>query len=312
MVVKHDRPEDVEKRTPTTKTRRREALKSIGPNQQWALDGHDKLVKFGLPIYGIRDLFSGKVIALRVVWSNRTEKVVTALFLDTIRAVGGIPQRICTDAGSEIGGLGAVMRTLQYFLTSFPCGHIYIWPHIKNRQHYSDVQYDCHRQMPSPHNITIERFWQFVIKEFAVLVDNTFRPTCNLNLQPDSAIFEAVMMPIYDRELQQSLVSFNNRPIRVQEDKQLPSGCAPDASYMFPFMYGGTDVLIPIPAEAVDVLQQELAYERPMDEYALQTFATLEQMAVSSQDILSLPVNTGWDLYEEVRNTMLHNDAADA
>jgi len=38
-----------------SKKRTRVSLTADGPHHQWSIDGHDKLTKLGMPIYGIRD-----------------------------------------------------------------------------------------------------------------------------------------------------------------------------------------------------------------------------------------------------------------
>jgi len=63
-------------RQPTSRVIRRSALTSRGPHDEWSADGHDKLVKYGIGIWGIRDKFSGKWLGLWVLPNNRLGRTV--------------------------------------------------------------------------------------------------------------------------------------------------------------------------------------------------------------------------------------------
>lgn len=82
-------PEGFHKRVPTANKIHRTPLTSLGPNDEWSGDGHDKLNKIGFPIYGIRDKASGKWLGLWVVPNNRLAHVVAYLYLTVIEEVGG-------------------------------------------------------------------------------------------------------------------------------------------------------------------------------------------------------------------------------
>lgn len=46
-------PDGFAKRAPITKAIKRTALHSLGPNEEWSMDGHDKLNVIGFGVYGI-------------------------------------------------------------------------------------------------------------------------------------------------------------------------------------------------------------------------------------------------------------------
>jgi len=48
----------------------RTVLLSLGPHHEWSADGHNKLSKIGFPIWGVRDVWSGKWLGLWVVPNN--------------------------------------------------------------------------------------------------------------------------------------------------------------------------------------------------------------------------------------------------
>lgn len=84
----HD-PDGFAIRAPTAKRIRRTVQISIGPHEYWSQDGHDKLCKVGFPVYGIRDVWSGKWLGLWVVPNNRLKNVIAYLYLTLIEEQGG-------------------------------------------------------------------------------------------------------------------------------------------------------------------------------------------------------------------------------
>jgi hypothetical protein len=86
----HHRPDGFAKREPTAKKIPRGRLFALGPHDIWSADGHDKLSALGLPIYGVRDVWSGMWLGLWVVPNNRLSVVVGYLFLKLVLELGGM------------------------------------------------------------------------------------------------------------------------------------------------------------------------------------------------------------------------------
>lgn len=82
-------PAGFEQRKPSAKKMKRSALVSLGPNAEWSLDGHDKLMDAGFGIYGIRDKWSGKLLYYVVMPSNRYAAAVGVVYLRCVRKCGG-------------------------------------------------------------------------------------------------------------------------------------------------------------------------------------------------------------------------------
>ena len=83
-------PEGFQKRHPSAKKVVRTQLTSLGPNDEWCGDGHDKLNKIGIGIYGIRDKFSGFWLGLWAVPNNRLGDVVAHLYLCLVEEKKGL------------------------------------------------------------------------------------------------------------------------------------------------------------------------------------------------------------------------------
>ena len=82
-------PEGFLRRHPTSKKKHRLALVVLGPDFEWSCDGHDKLAKLGFPIWGIRDVWSGKWLGIWVVPNNRVKVAIAYLYLSLIKKLGG-------------------------------------------------------------------------------------------------------------------------------------------------------------------------------------------------------------------------------
>jgi len=82
-------PEGYVKRHPLHAKVKRSPLTSLGPNDEWSANGHDKLMKIGIAVYGFRDKASGKWLSLRVVPNNRLNVVIAYLYLSLVEERGG-------------------------------------------------------------------------------------------------------------------------------------------------------------------------------------------------------------------------------
>lgn len=78
-------------RNPTARRIERRPLTSAGSNEVWCCDGHDKMNKYGMSIWGMRDKFSRKWLGLWVLpnTSNRYSEVTAYLWLSLVHELGG-------------------------------------------------------------------------------------------------------------------------------------------------------------------------------------------------------------------------------
>jgi hypothetical protein len=82
-------PEGFLGREPTAKKIHRVPLIALGPHHQWSGDGHDKLVKIGFPVWGMRDMWTGKWLGLWTVPDNRLKFTIAYLYLSLVAELGG-------------------------------------------------------------------------------------------------------------------------------------------------------------------------------------------------------------------------------
>src|SRR5271156_6484805 len=63
--------------TPGMRRKRQENYTVPGPDWLWCLDGHDKLARYGIEIYGCVDAYSCKIVWFYVGVSNSTQVIST-------------------------------------------------------------------------------------------------------------------------------------------------------------------------------------------------------------------------------------------
>ena len=80
---------------------RRRQYYAGGPNEVWASDGHNKLMPFGIGIYGFIDCWSRKILGLHAHVTNSDPRHVDLWYLGLVKECGGIPKRLTTDRGTE-------------------------------------------------------------------------------------------------------------------------------------------------------------------------------------------------------------------
>lgn len=109
-IIKLVDPQGVELRR--SRCLRRRQYSCRGPNALWHMDGYDKLKPYGIAINGCIDGFSRYVLWMEAYTTNNDPKVVASYFIKTVSSIGGCPERICADRGTENG----CVEEMQIFL----------------------------------------------------------------------------------------------------------------------------------------------------------------------------------------------------
>ena len=92
-------PQVVASRRPGAQKVHKRGLHSIGPDEEWSVDGHDKLVNsMGVGVWGVVDKFSRYILAHYAVPNNWLADVTLALYLLTIKKAGGKHIVICPNS----------------------------------------------------------------------------------------------------------------------------------------------------------------------------------------------------------------------
>ena len=78
-------------RHPTTRKVHYHGLWSIGPNEEWGVDGHEKILnKMGISVYGVIDKFSRMELALWAMPNARLLEIPPAVILRLMKEKKGI------------------------------------------------------------------------------------------------------------------------------------------------------------------------------------------------------------------------------
>ncbi|KAA1075880.1 hypothetical protein PGT21_029244 [Puccinia graminis f. sp. tritici] len=128
-----------------------------GPNHIWACDGHNKLKKYGICVYGFIDVWSRKILGMFVHVTNNDQHHIGVYFLDLALKIGGIPQKVTSDFGSETGTMGTYQ---SWFSNQFAGVNA---EEAKKRMHFTK----------STHNQKIEALWSQMMKQHnQSIIDN--------------------------------------------------------------------------------------------------------------------------------------------
>ncbi|KZT33772.1 hypothetical protein SISSUDRAFT_1088133 [Sistotremastrum suecicum HHB10207 ss-3] len=85
-------------------------------NGCWSFDQHDKWRRFHLFLHVGLEVFSGRVLWLKIWWTNRNPRLVCSWYLDVIEELGFMPELTQSDRGSENHGIANAQTDLRHIL----------------------------------------------------------------------------------------------------------------------------------------------------------------------------------------------------
>jgi hypothetical protein len=89
-VRKAQNPEAVAARHPVTRKVHHHGIWSIGPNEEWCVDGHEKLLHImGIGIWGVIDKYARVELGLWATPNARHQELPPALYLRVVKEQGG-------------------------------------------------------------------------------------------------------------------------------------------------------------------------------------------------------------------------------
>ncbi|XP_051942829.1 uncharacterized protein LOC127615238 isoform X2 [Hippocampus zosterae] len=209
---------------------RRRQYTCRGPNALWHLDGYDKLKPYGIGINGCIDGFSRYVLWAEAYTTNSDPKVVASYFIKTVSRIGGCPERIRADRGTE----NVCVEQMQMFL----------------RRNHSD-NFAAEKSFlygRSTANQRIEGWWSTLRKQSAQFWINLFQ-----TLQDDGhfsgdfldkSLIRFCFLNLVQDELDEVVYTWNAHKIRPSLHHDTASG-RPVVMYSFPAMHSAEDQLKP-------------------------------------------------------------------
>ncbi|XP_034051654.1 uncharacterized protein LOC117561399 isoform X2 [Gymnodraco acuticeps] len=221
---------------------RRRQYRCRGPNALWHMDGYDKLKPYGIAINGCIDGFSRYVLWMEAYITNSDPKVVASYFIKTVSGIGGCPERIRADRGTE----NVSVEEMQMFL----------------RRNHPD-SFAGERSFlygRSTANQRIEGWWGILRKQSAQFWMNLFQ-----TLQEDGhftgdfldkSLIQFCYLNLVQDELDEVVNTWNSHKIRPRSTDDTASG-RPVIMYSFPELHSAEDRLKPIAMEEVNLCMLE-------------------------------------------------------
>ncbi|KAJ7200378.1 hypothetical protein GGX14DRAFT_660301 [Mycena pura] len=267
---------------------RRKRFYAAGLNDIWAVDQHDKWkYKFGLGLHIGVDPFSGKIVWLKVWWTNSNPRLILGYHLDTVEELEYMPMVSQSDPGNENFGLANGQTLLRHYHDPNLIGTLQ------------------HRWMNRKKNVMPEIAWSQLRRRWSpgfenILdrgVTNGWYNTDNLL---ESLIFRWVFIPWLQLELDQYRNRINDTKKRADRNKILPHG-PPNHIQEFPENYGVLDFKIAVNREHIETVRQMYA---PRDHEVFQLVpADFAQLAWSLHEQLGQPSVTRdnvWNIYNNL------------
>ncbi|KAG2357937.1 hypothetical protein BDR07DRAFT_1490064 [Suillus spraguei] len=205
---------------------KRKRFWAAGVNDLFAVDQHDKWLRFGLGLHTGIEPFSGRIMWIRVWHSNRNPQLILNYYLDTIAELGHMPLITQSDLGSENYGIANAQTLL--------------------RQRYDPTLQGTlqHRWMRTKKNVMPEITWSQLRRRFTPGFENL--------------LDEGVIEGWYDSAdtLQMMIFSdrVNNSAKRRDRNKVLPHG-VPTLIYHSPEDFGALDFKVSIDREGIDYVR---------------------------------------------------------
>jgi hypothetical protein len=154
-------------------TCKRRVFRTYGPNHVWAIDGHDKLKRFGITVYGIIDAWSRKILGLYVHVTNNDPRHVGVYFLNLVLKIGGVPLKVTADHGTETCHVSTYQMKLSHQFGGISLEEAYTQMH----------------HTKSTRNQKIEALWSQMMKQHnRAIIDNIMVAIENHSYDPKDPI----------------------------------------------------------------------------------------------------------------------------
>ncbi|KNF02820.1 hypothetical protein PSTG_04105 [Puccinia striiformis f. sp. tritici PST-78] len=237
-------PEGVERRSKRVLKRR--IFNVPGPNFIWSANGHNKLKKSDITLYGFIDAYSRKVLGVFVHTTNNNPRHIGYYYLQLVKQSGGIPRRTTTNRGSETIELaGHQINLMRQF------GNI------------EDLDPDqSHQFTKSVHNQKIKCLWSQLMKQYnSDLIDQLFDAEKEKKYDPQDPIqrllFIYLWVPLLQEGLNEWMNNYNSFKRRFDKKSMLPTGCSANTCFNNPEAYSGEEGLIPVDLSTLDELEDK-------------------------------------------------------
>ncbi|KAA1069486.1 hypothetical protein PGT21_026274 [Puccinia graminis f. sp. tritici] len=225
---------------------KRQTYQTNGPNHIWSSDGHDKLKRFGLTIYGYVNAWSRKILGMFVHVTNNDPRHIAVHFLQLASEAGGIPLLLTTDCGTETHvKMARCMMELTYT-------HMEIsLEDAAKRMHYTK----------STHNQKIESLWSQMMKQHNRAIKHNILSHIEDGSYDDQddvqkLLFLFLWVPVLQASVDSWVDTYNNYQKRRDHLTTLPTGVSSEFAYSTPEYFGTTNQLLKMPSSDINLMLQ--------------------------------------------------------
>ncbi|KAF8125216.1 hypothetical protein K438DRAFT_2002219 [Mycena galopus ATCC 62051] len=258
-------------------------------------DQHDKWKRFGLWLHIGLEPFSGRIVWLRIWWTNRNSKLVTSYYINGCRPIGGIPLITQSDLGSENYGIANCHTVTRQRLDPSLVGTLqHRWMNKKAMNVKPEVAWSGMRRNFTP--------------GFEDVLDKGTIPDAQGNTLYDllnplhRLVFRWLAIPWLQTELNAWVKIFNSSPRRADKNKILPQGI-PDMIMSKPEQFGTTDYKVIITPELFDEMEATWA---PLSDPVFKLVPdTFDRQISGFYEALGHPevsLDTFWMIYSSLLN----------
>ncbi|KAF8589668.1 hypothetical protein K439DRAFT_1383140 [Ramaria rubella] len=285
-------PDGFKVRDPAAKKPHHVALVTLGPHYEWSGDGHDKLSAIGFPVWGIRDVWSGKWLGLWVIPNNRLGTVIAYLYLSLVEELGGMPIQSTTDCGSETTKMYGFANALrEAFSPELPI-----------------TELPAHQFLQSIRNTTIERGWLRVRLQWSdnikvIWEEGVQKYEYNSNDPQQYDLVRWLWPKLIQGELDRLRDHFNNHRVHKNRTKKNPSGVPPNVAMALPHRYNAQNCLQSVNVTLIRQLKEELGGESLL-QFVSDEF-TERALSIFNALNTTLELDNVWVVFLVMRRSML-------
>ncbi|KAG2142390.1 hypothetical protein DEU56DRAFT_754729 [Suillus clintonianus] len=268
---------------------------AAGVNDLFAVDQHDKWLRFGLALHTGVEPFSGRIMWIRVWHSNRNPQLILTYYLDTIQKLGHIPLVTQSDPGTENYGIANA--------------------HTMLRQMYDPALQGTlqHLWMRTKKNVKPEITWSQLRRRFTpgfetLLDEGVENGWYDSDNTLQVMIFRWIFIPWLQCELDRYQDRVNNTLKRPDRNKVLPHG-VPNLIYESPEDFGALDFKVTVKQDDIDYVRRLYVnpdhpvfdlVPRPLNNFIQGCYEDLGRPPITRQSVWTIYL----DLYDSMQRSV--------
>ncbi|KAG1844880.1 hypothetical protein C8R48DRAFT_617680, partial [Suillus tomentosus] len=260
---------------------------TAGVNDIWVFDQHDKWRRFQLFLHVAIEPISGRILWIKIWWTNRNPRLICGWYGDTVQALGAMPLVTQSDPGSENNGIANGHTLLR---------------HMQDPALARTLQ---HKFKGQHRNIKPEIFWSQLRRRWTPGFEDILEYGFTAGIyNPDDAlerlVFHYIFIPWLQHELDLFAERFNHVKPRHNIHKILPHG-RPNDIFYHAEEYDSCDFSVEVDHSSLDAMRQ--IYAPPDHPVFLLVPQEFSQQASLFMEELGSPPVTGdnvWNVYADL------------